>query len=183
MTFFECKRLIISDFNRISDIGGVKMFFRGLLLHESFSVTFWFRVASWLQNKTGVYKLLNVIVRIILRHNSHKTGISLKPGTDIGGGLLFHHFSCIILSPYIHVGKNFTVYQGVTIGRIHKGKRAGVPYIGDNVTVFAGSKVLGNIRIGNNVTIGANAVVLHDVPDNAVVAGVPAKILHIRQNI
>jgi serine O-acetyltransferase len=50
------------------------------------------------------------------------------------------------------------------------------PIFGDNVDIGAGAKILGNIKIGNNVTIGANAVVLCDVPDNAIAVGVPAKI-------
>jgi serine O-acetyltransferase len=49
--------------------------------------------------------------------------------------------------------------------------------IGDNVILFSGAKVIGNVCIGNNVVVGANAVVLNDIPDNAVVAGVPAKII------
>lgn len=54
-----------------------------------------------------------------------------------------------------------------------------VPKIGDNVDICAGARVLGPITIGNNVVIGANAVVINDIPDNAVVAGVPAKIIRI----
>ena len=49
--------------------------------------------------------------------------------------------------------------------------------IGDNVYISTGAKVLGPINIGNNVTIGANAVVITDVVDNAIVGGVPARIL------
>lgn len=52
-----------------------------------------------------------------------------------------------------------------------------VPVIGNNVMLFSGCKILGNVKIGNNVVVGANAVVVKDVPDNAVVAGVPAKII------
>jgi serine O-acetyltransferase len=52
----------------------------------------------------------------------------------------------------------------------------GAPYIGDNVDIGAGAKVLGKIRIGNNVLIGANAVVISDVPDNSIAVGVPAVI-------
>ena len=66
----------------------------------------------------------------------------------------------------------------MTIGRIHNGTHSGVPTIGNNVTIYSGAKVLGNIIIGDNVIVGANAVVLRDVPANCVVAGVPAKILH-----
>ncbi|WP_240053851.1 DapH/DapD/GlmU-related protein [Bacteroides uniformis] len=52
--------------------------------------------------------------------------------------------------------------------------------VGDNCYFGVGVKVIGSVRIGNNVTIGANAVVTHDIPDNAVVGGVPAKIIKIK---
>ena len=77
------------------------------------------------------------------------------------------------------VGRNCIIGANVTIGG--KSGWYEVPEIGDNVDINAGAKVLGPIRIGNNVIIGANAVVVKDVPDNCVVAGVPAKI--IRRNI
>jgi serine O-acetyltransferase len=86
------------------------------------------------------------------------------------------------MSPEVKIGKNFTIYQGVTVGRVHSGKKAGVPTVGDNVTAFAGSKILGNIKIGDNVIIGANAVVLSDVPDNVTVGGIPAKIISQNHN-
>lgn len=54
-----------------------------------------------------------------------------------------------------------------------------MPIIGNNVYIATGAKILGPIKIGNNVTIGANSVVIKDVPDNMVVAGVPAKIINI----
>lgn len=71
------------------------------------------------------------------------------------------------------IGKNVTIYQNVTIGR----KDDNYPKIGDNVIIYAGAVVIGDVHIGNNVIIGANAVVTHDVPDNCVVAGIPAKII------
>ena len=55
-----------------------------------------------------------------------------------------------------------------------------MPIIGDNVHISHGAVVFGGIVIGNNVKIGANAVVNKPVPDNAIVAGVPAKILRFR---
>lgn len=54
----------------------------------------------------------------------------------------------------------------------------GSPVIGNNVLLFAGAKIIGNVNIGNNVVVGANAVVTHDVPDNAVVVGIPAKVIN-----
>lgn len=90
----------------------------------------------------------------------------------IGSGLIIQHgFSTIIAAKSI--GKNCWINQQVTIG--YKGKESSV--IGDNVRVSCGAKVIGGVRVGNNVIIGANAVVCKDVPDNCVVAGVPAKII------
>ena len=43
--------------------------------------------------------------------------------------------------------------------------------------VFAGAKIVGSIKVENNVIIGANSVVVNDVPDNCVVAGIPAKVI------
>lgn len=71
------------------------------------------------------------------------------------------------------IGNGATIYSGVTIGK--KDKHTSMPVIGDNVTIGSGAKILGDITIGNNVVIGANSVVIKDVPDNVVVAGVPAK--------
>lgn len=69
------------------------------------------------------------------------------------------------------IGKNVSIHQGVTIGRVFAGKNAGVPTIGDNVVIFAGAKLLGRINIGDN------AVVIKDVPANCIVAGAPAKVI------
>ena len=78
------------------------------------------------------------------------------------------------------IGKNCSIYQNVTIGS--DGNPEHVPTIGDNVTIYANAVVFGKITIGNNVKIGAGAVVFHDVPDNAVVAGNPAKIIKYRNS-
>ena len=78
------------------------------------------------------------------------------------------------------IGANCLIFHGVTIGGMLKDGRMQVPSIGDNVVIFAGAKVIGDVRIGNNVVIGANAVVTHDVEDNAVVAGIPAKTISMK---
>lgn len=70
----------------------------------------------------------------------------------------------------------------MSAGYIRGGNRRypGVPKIGNDVYIAKGAIVIGGITIGNNVTIGANAVVTKPVPDNAIVAGVPAKILRFK---
>ncbi|GHT87868.1 hypothetical protein FACS189474_1810 [Bacteroidia bacterium] len=129
----------------------------------------------------GVNRLLLVVYVIVFwihKHNQYKTGIQLAFGTKIGKGLFFPHFSCIIINSGVAIGDNCIIYQGVTLGSV-RGEKGGVPQIGNNVVICAGAKVIGNVKIGNNVMIGANAVVVNDIPDNAVIGGIPAKILNM----
>lgn len=95
------------------------------------------------------------------------------PSNKIGGGMIIQHgFSTIVSAAQI--GENFKVYQQVTIGYNHKLQ---APIIGNNVEVCCGAKIIGGVKIGNNVLIGANAVVIKDIPDNTIVAGIPAKVI------
>lgn len=149
-------------------------FIKCLFTNTSFKICFWYRYAKLYRNTP----LLSTITNLIYRHYQFKTGIQISLDTEIGPGLSIAHFSCIVISAK-SIGKHFTIMQGCTIGSQRGGKKGGIPTIGDNVVVCAGAKVIGNIRIGNNVMIGANAVVVDNIPDNAVVAGVPAKIINM----
>ena len=80
---------------------------------------------------------------------------------------------------WVHIGKNCTLLPLVLIGKKSPGIE-GNAYIGDNCYISTGVTILGPIRIGNNVTIAAGAVVNKDVPDDAVVGGVPAKVIKIK---
>ncbi|MBB4118415.1 serine O-acetyltransferase [Mesonia hippocampi] len=95
---------------------------------------------------------------------------------SLGKGTRFAYSGIgVVLHKRTVMGKNCMIGTQVTVGG--KSGHYEVPVIGDNVYLATGSKILGPIKIGNNVTVGANAVVVHDVPDNAVVAGIPAKII------
>jgi len=92
----------------------------------------------------------------------------------IGPGLAISHgFASTIGARSI--GKNCTIFQQVTLGAAGK---EGFPTILDNVTIYAGAVVIGNVTIGNNSVIGANATVYKNVPDNSTVLPGTSKIMH-----
>lgn len=104
-------------------------------------------------------------------------GIEIDDKAVIGKKFRLHHGYGSIVSGTL--GNNVHVNQGVTLGgnwgRAKDGRT--LPIVGDNVWIMAGAKVLGPITVGSNVIIGANAVVIHDVPDNVVAAGIPARVI------
>jgi serine O-acetyltransferase len=103
-----------------------------------------------------------------------KYGLQIYPQTKIGYGLYIGHGIGIIISPSAEIGNNCNLSQFTTIGTNHK--KAAI--IGDNVYIGPSVCIVEDVNIGNNVSIGAGAVVVKDVPENATVAGVPAKILN-----
>ncbi|MGM1032031.1 MAG: serine O-acetyltransferase [Bacillota bacterium] len=116
-------------------------------------------------------KFIKMIIFLI--YNS-----SIPYESKIGKGTQFGYGGIgVVIHKKAVIGKNCIISQQVTIGG-----RSGlpeVPIIGNGVYIGAGAKILGPIKVGNNAKIGANAVIIKDVPDNAVVAGVPGKILKI----
>lgn len=96
----------------------------------------------------------------------------------LGGGIKFYHFGDVVVNRNAKIGKNASIYNGVTIGiNLRPDGKAYPPVIGDNVVLCTGAKVIGNVTVGSNSVVGANAVVVKDIPDNSVAAGVPAKVL------
>ena len=91
---------------------------------------------------------------------------------DIGGGLYIQHGFATIISAK-KIGENCRIYQQVTIG--YKGEFS--PVLEDNVSVTCGAKVLGDVTMHTGSLAAAGSVVVKDVPENAIVGGVPAKII------
>ena len=105
------------------------------------------------------------------------TGIEIHPGAVLGRGLFIDHGMGVVIGETAVLGRNVTLFQGVTLGGTGKEKGKRHPTLGNNVVVGTGAKVLGNLTIGDNVQIGANAVVIRDVPANSVVVGVPGRVV------
>ena len=104
----------------------------------------------------------------------------MRIGTKIGKGLCFSHYGAVAINASAIIGSNCLILQGVTIGEVRREGESFVPIIGNNVVIFAGAKIIGDVKIGNNVVVGANAVVTHDVCSNAVVAGIPARVISMK---
>lgn len=117
------------------------------------------------------------IARLISARTKKKTGIDIHPGAQIGEGFFIDHGTGVVIGETCVIGKNVTLYQGVTLGGTGKDHGKRHPDIGDGVTIGAGAKVLGPITIGNHVKVGAGSIVLKNVPDHCTVVGNPGRIV------
>ena len=135
------------------------------------NAVFLVRKKLYWESKNGGGRLLSRLyhVRLMRRY-----GIHITEGTEIGIGLRIAHPSSIIVTK-CKIGKNFTIYQNCTIGQKFYGSGQ-FPVIGDNVTMYAGSNVIGKIKIGDGAVIGAGATVVDDVPDNAIMVGEKGRV-------
>jgi len=166
--FTYTKKLIESDLYRYYGVISIKVFLKSYFLIPGFNYMVWFRIVNTWNN---------IFFKYILYRKSIRFGIQIRRGTNIGKGCYMGHFGTIVISGSSIIGENCNISQGVTIGFSSRGKNKGYPKIGNNCYIGPGAKLIGNICIGDNVAIGANAVVTNDVPNDAVVAGIPAKIL------
>ena len=124
----------------------------------------------------------DLVARIISQFSRFLTGIEIHPKAKIGKNLFIDHGMGVVIGETSEIGNNVTIYHMVTLGGISPSidsenqrdvKRH--PTLKNNVVVGSGAQVLGPISIGENANIGANAVVTKDVPENAVMVGIPAK--------
>lgn len=122
-------------------------------------------------------RLLFYFFFLWLRRLKYKYGIDISYRTHIGKGLYIGHFGGIVIHGDAIIGENCNLSQGITIGVLNRGKKAGVPRIGNRVFIGPGAVILGGIAIGNDALIGTNAIVTFDVPDRSVVASPTASIV------
>ena len=124
----------------------------------------------------------DLIARIISQFSRFLTGIEIHPKAKIGKNLFIDHGMGVVIGETSEIGDNVTIYHSVTLGGISPSidsdsqrdvKRH--PTLKNNVVVGSGAQVLGPVVVGENAKIGANAVVTKDVPENAVMVGIPAK--------
>lgn len=175
MTYQEFRYLYNSDLHRY--FGGGRFFFAYFTV-PGFKYMFHLRLFQYM-SQHRVFLPLKIFSLLHLKHLERKYGIQISRHAQIGKGFYIGHYGTIVVSSKAVIGNNVNISHGVTIGVANRGNHAGVPIIGDYVYIGPGAKIIGNIHIGNHAAIGANAVVTKDVPENACVGGVPAKIINM----
>ncbi|MBB5335463.1 serine O-acetyltransferase [Pectinatus brassicae] len=131
-----------------------------------------YRIAHWFYKRKFV-----LIPRLISNLARFLTGIEIHPGATIGPGLFIDHGTGIVIGETAELGRNVTLYQGVTLGGTGKEKGKRHPTIGNNVVVSSGAKILGSFSVGDHAKIGAGSVVLKEVPAYATVVGIPGRVV------
>ncbi len=101
----------------------------------------------------------------------------IHPAAKIGKGIFLDHATGLVVGATAVIGDNVSILQNVTLGGTGKERGDRHPKISEGVMIGAGAKILGNIEIGHCSRVAAGSVVLHSVPNNKTVAGVPARIV------
>lgn len=143
---------------------------QALLFYKGFHALTAWRVAHWLwqqDRKSLAYFLQNRISVIF--------AVDIHPAAKIGTGVMLDHATGIVIGETATIADNVSILQDVTLGGTGKETGDRHPKIGAGVMIGPGSKILGNIQIGHCAQIAAGSVILKDVPDCALMAGVPAK--------
>jgi serine O-acetyltransferase len=101
----------------------------------------------------------------------------IHPNARIGKGIFLDHATGLVVGYTSVIEDDVSMLQGVTLGGTGKERGDRHPKIRRGVLIGAGAKILGNIEIGQCARVAAGSVVLHPVPPNTTVAGVPAKVV------
>ena len=142
-----------------------------LLCYPGLHAIWIYRISHWFWQHR-----MYLIGRLISHIGRWLTGIEIHPGAKIGGGLFIDHGMGVVIGETAEIGEDVTLYHGVTLGGVSWRKEKRHPTLGNHVVVGAGAKILGPITIGDYTRIGANSVVVKDIPENAVVVGVPGRV-------
>lgn len=119
-------------------------------------------------------KIGQIIARLIRCKLIKKYGIHVSKGAIIGPGFRIVHPISIVITRS-RIGKNFTVFQCCTVGE-KKLNTGMIPEIGDNVTLYANSAIIGDVKVGNDVSIAAGSILINDAIESGLYAGQPAKL-------
>ena len=148
-----------------------------VLTYPGVKAVFFHRIANFFSTAK-----FDLIARIISQLSRFLTGIEIHPKAKIGKNLFIDHGMGVVIGETSEIGDNVTIYHMATLGgiapSINSNNQRNIkrhPTIGDEAVIGSGAQVLGPITVGRCAKIGANAVVTKDVPEKAVMVGIPAK--------
>ena len=148
-----------------------------ILTYPGVKAVFFHRIANFF----SIAKF-HLNARIISQFSRFLTGIEIHPNAKIGKNLFIDHGMGVVIGETSDIGDNVTIYHMATLGgiapSINSDDQRNIkrhPTLQENVVVGSGAQILGPVVVGKNSKIGANAVVTKDVPENAVMVGIPAK--------
>ena len=148
-----------------------------ILTYPGVKAVFFYKIANFFS-----LAKFHLVAKIISQFARFLTGIEIHPAAKIGKNLFIDHGMGVVIGETSDIGNNVTIYHGVTLGgispSINSDQQRNIkrhPTIQDNVVIGSGAQILGPITIGKNSKIGSNAVVTNDVPDNAIMVGIPAR--------
>ena len=148
-----------------------------ILTYPGVKAIFFHRIANFFAKAK-----FNLIARIISQFSRFLTGIEIHPNANVGKNLFIDHGMGVVIGETSDIGNNVTIYHMVTLGgiapSINSNNQRNVkrhPTIQDEVVIGSGAQVLGPVTVGRCAKIGANAVITKDVPEKAVMVGIPAK--------
>ncbi len=148
-----------------------------ILTYPGVKAVFFHRVANFFSTAK-----FDLIARIISQFSRFMTGIEIHPKAKIGKNLFIDHGMGVVIGETSEIGDNVTIYHMVTLGgiapSINSNDQRNVkrhPTIENEVVIGSGAQVLGPVTVGCCAKIGANAVITKDVPEKAVMVGIPAK--------
>lgn len=161
--------------------GGKKPTLKDWILHNEIWYIYHYinhlRYAEYYYGKSGWLKFLFLWHFFRYKHLGFKLRFTIYLGTVGPGFRIYHAGDFVHVGSNVRIGKNCTLLPGVVFGNKHEEADNAPMVVGDNCYFGLGVKIFGPVTIGNNVTVGANAVVTKDIPDNAVVGGIPARII------
>ena len=148
-----------------------------VLTYPGVKAVFFHRIANFFSTAK-----FDLIARVISQFSRFLTGIEIHPNAKIGKNLFIDHGMGVVIGETSEIGDNVTIYHMVTLGgiapSINSNDQRNIkrhPTIEDEVVVGSGAQVLGPVTVGRCAKIGANAVITKDVPEKAVMVGIPAK--------
>lgn len=163
---------IFQDVSRYLKPGGMGKI-KVILFHPPCRFMFTLRGCQYFHK----FNPVGIFFRIWNKRLKMKYGLQFNHTCNIGKGLYMAHYGNIVINSKVNLGENCNIAQGVTLGNTKRGKNIGNPVIGNRVWIGANSVVVGGITIGDDVLIAPLTFVNFNVPNNAVVAGNPAKII------